>query len=101
MIGFVAGVIGALTPKVFEAKTISGDLLVYLASVGYVGVDIIEAFAQTIVKGKVTPPADGDGGDGSQANRESRGNRRPSRRIPRRIPSSFSKARRQKSWRIS
>jgi len=63
MIGFIAGVVGGLTPKVFDAKTIDGDLLFYLASIGYIGVDVIEGFAQTLAGGRKpsTPADDGRG----------------------------------------
>jgi hypothetical protein len=48
MIGFVAGVAGGMTPKVFNATTITSDILFYLASIGYMGVDVIEGFTNTI-----------------------------------------------------
>ena len=48
MIGFVAGVAGGMTPKVFNAPTITSDVLFYLASIGYMGVDVIEGFTNTI-----------------------------------------------------
>ena len=48
MIGFVAGVVGGMTPRVFNAPTISSDILFYLASVGYMGVDVIEGFTSTL-----------------------------------------------------
>gem|GEM_PF-3058569 len=55
MIGFVAGVVGGLTPKVFNAPTITSDVLFYLASVGYMGVDVIEGFTNSISRRQ--PPA--------------------------------------------
>ena len=60
MIGFVAGVAGGLTSRVFEAKAMTGDLLFYLASIGYIGVDVIEAFAQTLTAGRKPPSEPSD-----------------------------------------
>ncbi len=51
MIGFVAGVAGGLTPKVFDASAITSDTLFYLASIGYMGVDVIEGFMNTVASG--------------------------------------------------
>jgi hypothetical protein len=63
MIGFIAGVAGGLTPKVFDANAMSGDLLFYLASLGYIGADVVEGFAQTLAGGrKPSAPAGEDGG---------------------------------------
>jgi hypothetical protein len=56
MIGFVAGVGGGLTSKVFGAKELDAGLLFYLASIGYIGVDAIEGFANTIVGRKPDAP---------------------------------------------
>ncbi len=57
MIGFVAGVVGGMTPKVFNAPTITSDVLFYLASVGYMGVDVIEGFTNTISTRRQPMPA--------------------------------------------
>ena len=57
MIGFVAGVVGGMTPKVFNAPTINSDVLFYLASIGYMGVDVIEGFANTISSGRPSLPS--------------------------------------------
>lgn len=57
MIGFVAGVVGGMTPKVFNAPTITSDVLFYLASVGYMGVDVIEGFTNTISSKRQPSPA--------------------------------------------
>jgi hypothetical protein len=42
MIGFIAGVIGGLTPKAWDAHAIGGDIIFYLASIGYIGVDGVQ-----------------------------------------------------------
>jgi len=57
MIGFVAGVMGGMTPKVFNAPTINSDVLFYLASIGYMGVDVIEGFANTISSRRPPQPS--------------------------------------------
>lgn len=55
MIGFVAGVAAGLTAKVFDAPIMDGGVLFYLASMGYIGADVVEGFAQTLVKDKPSP----------------------------------------------
>lgn len=66
MIGFIAGVIGGLTPKVWDAHAISGDILFYLASIGYIGVDVIEGFAQTLAGGRKPSAAPGEAEGGEE-----------------------------------
>jgi hypothetical protein len=56
MIGFVAGIAGAVTSnKLFGVEKITADLLLYLAGIGYIGVDAIEGLTYTLGKSKPSP----------------------------------------------
>jgi hypothetical protein len=62
MIGFLAGVIGAMTSDVFNYPTLNREALLYLAGVGYIGVDVIEAFSQKLGAGRAKTPLTGGPG---------------------------------------